>query len=72
MKKLKYDMHEVVNSIFDIIYEGNTLKNIENSELISSIKLFKQKKNYELGTKIYILVHDNFISNVNCFENFSI
>ena len=72
MKKLKYDMHEVVNSIFDIIYEGNTLKNIENSELISTIKLFKQKKNYELRIKIYILVNDNYISNVNCFENFSI
>ena len=72
MKKLKYDMHEVVDSIFEIIYEGNTIKNVESSEIITSIKLFKQKKNYELGVKIYILVSQGYITNMNCFQNFSI
>ena len=72
MKKLKYDMHEVVDSIFDIIYEGNTIKNVESSEIITSIKLFKQKKNYELGVKIYILVNQGYITNMNCFQKFSI
>ena len=72
MKKMKYNMHEVVNSIFDIIYEGVTIKNIQKCYIINNIKIFNQKNSYELGVKIYILVRDNFISNINCFENFDI
>lgn len=72
MKKLKYDMHEVINSIFDMIYEGASFKNIQKCYIINGIKIFNQKKNYELGIKIYILVNNNYISNVNCFENFTI
>lgn len=70
MKKLKYDMHEVVNSVFNIIYEGASFKNIHKCYVINGIKIFNQKKNYELGIKIYILVNDGYITNVNCFENF--
>ena len=71
MKKLKYDMHEVICSIFNIIYPNHTLKNIEKSYIIDTRKLFKQKNHYKLGTKIFILVNDGYITNVNCFENFS-
>ena len=70
MKKLKYDMHEVINSIFNIIYEGITLKNIQRCYVVNGIKIFNQKKNYELGIKIYLLVSNGYITNVNCFENF--
>jgi len=38
---------------------------------VDGVKIFNQKKNYELGVKIYILVSNNYISNVNCFENFT-
>ena len=70
MKRLKYDMHEVVDSIFKIIYEGVSFKNIERCYVINGIKIFSQKKNYELGIKIYLLVSNGYITNVNCFENF--
>ena len=39
MKKLKYDMHEVICSIFNIIYPNHTLKNIEKSLLLLSQNL---------------------------------
>ncbi len=70
MKKLKYDMHEVINIVFNIIYEGIMFKNIQKCYVINGIKIFSQKKNYELGIKIYLLVCNGYISNVNCFENF--
>ena len=70
MKRLKYDMHEVVNSIFNIIYEGVSFKNIERCYVVNGIKIFSQKRNYELGIKIYLLVSNGYITNVNCFENF--
>lgn len=72
MKKMKYDMHEVVCSIFNAIYQDHVLKNIKNSYIIDNVKIFKQKNHYKLGTKIFILVNDGYISNVNCFENFVI
>ena len=72
MKKLKYCMHEVVDSIFNMIYNKFTLKNVHKCYVNTPIKLFNQKKNYDLGVKIFILVNDGFITNVNCFENFVI
>jgi len=72
MKKLKYNMHEVVNQIFEIIYQNSQFKNIQNCYINNGIKIFNQKKNYDLGVKIFILVNDGFITNVNCFENFVI
>lgn len=72
MKRLKYDMFEVVNTLFDIVYEKNTFKNIQNCYISDSKKLFNQKKSYYLGVKIFILVNNEYISNVNCFQNFVI
>ena len=71
MKNLKYSMHEVIDSIFDMIYEKSSFKNIQKCYIVNGVKIFNQKKNYELGVKIYILVSNNYISNVNCFENFT-
>lgn len=72
MKKLNYGMHEVIDSVFDIIYEDTRLKKIQKCYIINGIKIFNQKKNFELGVKIFILVNDGYITNVNCFENFRI
>lgn len=70
MKKLKYDLHEVICPIFKIIYPDHTLNKIKNSYIINNVKLFKQKNNFKLGVKIFILVNEGYITNVNCFENF--
>ena len=72
MKKLKYNMHDVVNSIFKVIYEGSTFNNIHKCYIVNSTKIYDQQKNYNLGVKIFILINNNYITNVNCFENFVI
>ena len=70
MKKLDYDLYQVIDSIFEMIYEKPTFKNIQDCYILDAKKIYHQKKNYELGVKIYILVSKGYVNTINCFENF--
>ncbi len=71
LKRLGYDLWFAVNLVFDTIYESYELNNIKESLVINHKNIYLQKQNNILGVKCYILVDNNYISNINIFNNFN-
>jgi len=72
MKKMKYDLTQTVDTLFSIIFEKPLFQNIQDCYIVDSIKIINQKKNYQTGVKIYILVSRGFINTMLCFNKFDI
>ena len=72
LKKMGYDLYSVIDLVFELIFEKPIFKNIQECYIINGKKIYHQKKNYEFGIKIYILVSKGFITNTNCFEHFNV
>lgn len=70
MKKLGYDLYQVVDIVFEMVYEKPSFKNIQDCYILDTKKIYHQKKNYVYGVKIYLLVENGFINNMNCFDHF--
>ncbi len=71
LKNMGYDMWFVINLVFNTIYKNYILSNIMEPLIISHEKIYYQKMNNKIGIMCFILVSDNFISNVNIFKNFN-
>jgi hypothetical protein len=70
MKKLGYDLYQVVDALFEMVYEKPIFKNIQDCFIVDAKKIYHQKKNYEYGIKIFLLVENDLINNINCFDHF--
>jgi hypothetical protein len=71
LKKEGYDLWFVIPLIFNSIYESYKFKNIPDALLIDHKNIYYQKMNNIIGIMCFILVENNFISNVNIFNNFN-
>jgi hypothetical protein len=71
LKNMGYDMWFVIILVFNVIYKSYNLLNIMEPLVISHEKIYYQKMNNKIGIMCFILVNDNFISNVNIFRNFN-
>lgn len=71
LKRLGYDMWFVIPIVFNSIYENYELNGIIESIVIGHKKIYYQRMNNIIGIMCYILVSNNFISNVNIFKNFN-
>jgi hypothetical protein len=71
LKKLGYDMWFTIPLIFDTIFEKYELI-IQESNVFASDRIYYQKLNNRIGLMCYILVIENYITNVNIFQNFNI
>jgi hypothetical protein len=71
LKKEGYDLWFVIFLIFDTIYESYEFENVSDSLLLDHKNTYYQKKNNMFGLMCFILVDNNFISNINIFNNFN-
>lgn len=77
LKRLGYDLWYVIPLVFNTIFTKYTLKykghnnlNID-APILNHSKLYYQKKNIEIGVKIFILIQENYITNINILQNFN-
>jgi len=70
LKKMGYDIWFVIPLIFDTLYKYDFV-GIQDSNIIGYQKIYHQKMNLKIGVMIYILVLDNFITNMHIFNNFN-
>lgn len=70
LKRMGYDLWFVIPLIFDTLYKYD-FKGIQESNSIGYQKIYHQKMNLKLGTMIYILNLDGFITNMHIFNNFN-
>ncbi len=71
LKRLGYDLWYTISLIFDTIYEDYQLNGIPEALVVGYKNIYLQKQNNILGVKCYILVDNDFITNVNIFNNFN-
>jgi hypothetical protein len=77
LKRMGYDLWFVIPLVFDTIFKKYKLNYKKNKDLnidiplINNLKIYYQKKNIEIGVKIFILVQENFITSINILQNFN-
>ena len=71
LKKEGYDLWFTIPLIFNTIYELYEFKNIPDALLLDHKNTYYQKMNNIIGIMCFILVENNFISNINIFNNFN-
>jgi len=70
MKKLGYDLYQVVDIVFEMVYEKPSFKNIQDCYILDTKKYIIKRKIMYMVVKIYLLVENGFINNMNCFDLF--
>jgi hypothetical protein len=77
LKRIGYDLWFVIPLVFNTIFKKYTLKYKKKNDLnidapiLNHTKIYYQKKNIEIGVKMFILVQENYITNTNIFQNFN-
>jgi hypothetical protein len=71
LKKKGYDIWFVIPLVFNTIYEDYKLEGIPESTTFGYKKIYYQKMNNLIGFMSFILLENNYISNINIFKNFN-
>lgn len=71
MKRIGYDLWFVIPLVFNAIYESYSLIGIQESNVFGTHRIHLQKTNHSLAVMCYILVRDDYITNVNILNRFN-
>ena len=71
IKRIGYDMWFVIPLVFKSIYELYILENVQESIVFGAHNIHLQKKNHLLAVMCYILVKENYITNINILNGFN-
>jgi hypothetical protein len=71
MKRIGYDMWFVIPLVFKSIYELYILENVQESIVFGTHNIHLQKTNHLLAVMCYILVKENYITNINILNRFN-
>lgn len=71
VKRLGYDMWFVIPLVFETIYESYILENIQESIVFGTHNIHLQRKNHLLAIMCYILIKENYITNINILNRFN-
>jgi hypothetical protein len=71
LKKLGFDLWFVIPFVFNTIYKKYNLNGFPESLVFGYEKIYYQKINNLIGIMCFILLNNDYISNINIFKNFN-